>query len=43
MSYYTKNDAIESMREIIANADLLGVFIESEKDNIVIGVLEDVL
>lgn len=43
MSYYTKNDAIESMREIIANADLLGVFMNSEKDNIVIGVLEDVL
>ena len=43
MSYYTKNDAIESMRVIIANNNLLDAFVESEKDNVVIGVLEDLL
>ena len=42
-SYYTEKEAIESMREIIANNDLLGIFMDSEKDNIVIGVLEDLL
>lgn len=43
MSYYTEKDAIESMRVIIANNNLLDAFVDSEKDNIVIGVLEDVL
>jgi hypothetical protein len=43
MSYYTEKDAIESMREIIANSDLLGVFMNSEHDDVVMGVLEDLL
>ena len=43
MSYYTEKDAIESMRVIIANNNLLDVFVDSEKDNVVIGVLEDLL
>lgn len=43
MSYYTEEDAIESMRVIIANNDLLGVFMNSEKDNVVMSVLEDLL
>lgn len=43
MSYYTEKDAIESIRVIIANNNLLDVFVDSEKDNVVIGVLEDLL
>ena len=43
MSYYTEKDAIESMRVIIANNNLLDAFVDSEKDNVVIGVLEDLL
>ena len=43
MSYYTEKDAIESMRVIIANNNLLDAFVDSEKDNVVIGILEDLL
>ena len=43
MSYYNEKDAIESMRVIIANNNLLDAFVESEKDNVVIGILEDLL
>ena len=43
MSYYTEKDAIESMRVIIANNNLLDAFMVSKDDNIVIGVLEDLL
>jgi hypothetical protein len=43
MSYYTEKDAIESMRVIIANNNLLDTFVDSKTNNVVIGILEDLL